>query len=98
FVSEDADSAANGLALIARLEAAVGHRSARWGDERRQHAQERRFARAVRAEQAEDVAGAEREGHARHRLAAAEVPREIGDVDVVEVEGHGSPAVHYGAA
>ena len=49
--------------------------------QRREHADRGRLARAVRAEQAEDLAGADLEAHARDRLDVAEADHEAVDLD-----------------
>ena len=64
----------------ARRLIAVAHLAARRRDQRGEHADERRLARAVRAEQADDVAGARGQRDARHRPAAAEMSRDVDEL------------------
>ena len=51
---------------------------------------QRRLSRAVRAEQAEDVAAPDGERDVRHGAAPAEVTRDVGQLDAIEIEvgGH----------
>ena len=55
-------------------------------DQRGEHADQRRLAGAVRAEQADDLAGAERQRDVRQRAAPAEMARDVGQLDGVEIE------------
>jgi len=55
--------------------------------EGRQQADHRRLAGAVRPQQTHDVAGVERQRDARQRAAASEVPRDVGQLNGMEIEG-----------
>ncbi len=68
---------------VAEAELAGGRR-----DQRRQDADERRFACAVRPEQADDVAGVGRQGNASERTPPAEMPRDLGQLDAIEIGNH----------
>ena len=68
--------------------AAVEHLAGRRGGQRRENGEQRGFARAVRTEQADDLAGAAVERHARQRPAAPEIPAELADGEIEKVDAH----------
>ena len=73
---------------LARRAVAVADRAARRRDERGEHADQRGLAGAVRAEQAEDLAARDASSETRDtRAPPAEMARDVGQLDAVEVEG-----------
>jgi hypothetical protein len=81
LVRQQADASAKRRSAVARRLVAVPHVPRAGRDERREDADECGFARAVRAEQADDVPRCERQGNLGQRPAPAEVSRHVGQVD-----------------
>jgi hypothetical protein len=73
------------------------HLTARRRDQRREQADQRRLARPVWSEQAEDVAGARGQREARNRPPAAEMSGDVDEADSVEVGSHSRRGHCYAA-
>src|SRR5262249_30855815 len=81
-----ADALAHAQGIVQHVEAVHLHAPRRRRQEAGQDAHRRRLARAVRAEEADDLAALEPEAHVVHREVGAESPREVLDVDHPEGE------------
>src|SRR5262249_39671403 len=88
LVSKQADSRAEVRAKLVRLTAPELDAAGRGYDKRRHQSDQRRLAGSVRTEEADDVAGVCAEREPGERSAAAEVPRDVGQLDGREVDAH----------
>ena len=85
IVAEHADPAAQRVARVTGRAPAVAHVPARRPHERREHAEQRRLAGAVRTEQADDFSRRDRAGDVRQRAAPPVVARDVADLDAIEI-------------
>ena len=97
FVGKETDAASQRGAGFTRGRVAVTHVARRRQDQGRQHGDERRLPCSVWPEESEDLSAARGERYAGKRAATAEVPRHVGQSNVVEIHHAARPARSTGS-
>jgi hypothetical protein len=98
MIRHPADAATDFIGILHNVDTAQPHRSAVRQIERGQDPHRRGFARAVRTDQADHLAGRKFEGHAVHGFHAAEPAREAVNLEKWRGIGHWPPFAAAGAA
>src|SRR5580704_9663310 len=81
FLGDITELLAGGSARSVKIDTGYSQRAMRWREQAAEHAEGRRFARPIRAKQAEDLAAANGEAHMINGGEGAEVPNQVFDLD-----------------